>query len=347
MKVSKMPGFGSLGTIVEDFEWDQPQAYEELRELNIKSLVTVVRGDGVNRFDSVVKNMRHVVATRPGRNTLKYGLMRDYSGVMTEEEEINQRINGKWMIGESAPGWVRVTGKRDEEGNTLGAFGDTELLWHSNEFARPTFAPVVVLYGMTHMNTSATCFVHSADWYDKQSESFRSELNELISICDWDKNALMPSGDSNLELNMRMAFVPQNGSRMPLVMDSVGGSRGLHYSKFIVGFEGMTKADSDKIINKIESELFVPEYQYDYWWDNPGGDLVLFEQSITLHMRKIVEGLDLRGELKERNAHRLAGDYRGHINYNGFLQKEFRDIRQTELIAKLNDPSYFPPNIRQ
>lgn len=343
MKVSKMPGFGSYGAIVEDFPWDQPEAYDELRELNIKTLVTVVKGDGINRFDSVVKNVRHVVATRPGRMTLKYGPMSDYSQVMTEEEKLNQRINGKWMLGPIAPGWARVTGKKDEQGDTLGAFGDTELLWHSNEFARPTFAPVVVLYGMTHMNTSATCFIQSADWYSRQSESFKSELNELISICDWDKRAIMPSGDQGQELNMRMAFVPQNGSRMPLVMDSVCGARGLHYSKFIVGFDGMSKADSDKIINKIESELFVPEYQYDYWWDNPGGDMVLFEQSITLHMRKIAEGLDLRGELKERNAHRLAGDYQGYIDYNGFLQEEFRGIRQRDLIVKLHDPRYYLP----
>ncbi len=336
MKVSKMPGFGSFGAIVEDFEWDQPEAYQELKELNLKTLVTVVRSDGIERFDTVAKNIHHITDRRPSRFVMKYGLRRDYSDVMTDDERRNTEINGRWAI-PNYTGWFRVTGKKDNEGKMLGAFGDTELLWHSNEFAQVSFAPLVILYGMNHMNTSSTSFLQSADWYDKQTESFKSELNELVSDCIWNKKAIMPSSNEDQELNMRMFFVPQEHLEMPLVMDSPGGFRGLHYSKFISGFKGMSKADSDKIIAKIESELFVPEYQYDYWWDNPRGDLVLFEQSITLHMRKIKEDMNMISELHERLAYRFAGDYAGKdVNYNGFIHEDFHRQKE-EFLVKMAD----------
>ena len=32
MKVSKMPGFGSMGTIVENFDWKDPEEYKRLKD---------------------------------------------------------------------------------------------------------------------------------------------------------------------------------------------------------------------------------------------------------------------------------------------------------------------------
>jgi Taurine catabolism dioxygenase TauD, TfdA family len=341
MKVSKMPGFGSFGAIVEDFEWDQPEAYDELREINLNSLVTIVRGNGKNKFDTVKEHIKRVLTQRPNRLLLKYNIKQGQqhllADLMSEEEKLAESIGSVWSLDrKDSPGWHRITGKVDDQGRELGAFGDTELLWHSNGFANLTFEPLVALYGIEGMSNTATCYQQSVDWYDKQTDSFKSELNDLVSICQWDKSHIMPSGNDRYEAAMKHNFVPEKNARIPLVVDSVGGFRGLHYSKFIVGFEGMSKQDSDNLIAKLDKELFDPQYQYDGWWQNDTGELTLFEQCVTLHMRKIKNGLDLKSTLSDRLAYRVHADYTGHTDYNGFLQEEFRNQRYEKLISKLN-----------
>ena len=93
-------------------------------------------------------------------------------------------IVSKWKMTEdyglSPHNWARVTGKRDVQGDLTGIFGDTELLWHSNESGIYSFAPLVALYGAQHMSTSATGFCQMTDWFERQTQAFQSELKELV-----------------------------------------------------------------------------------------------------------------------------------------------------------------------
>jgi alpha-ketoglutarate-dependent taurine dioxygenase len=336
MKVSKMPGFGSFGAIVEDFEWDQPEAYDQLRELNLKSLVTVVKGNGVNNFNHLASHSSGLLSRRPSKFALKYNT-KNFRNLLTEHERVNGSIHINTVLGPEFPGWHRVTGKTTEDNKPMGIFGDTELDWHSNEFMTYDFQPLVLLYGISDMTGSATSFIQTADWYDSQTESFKSELNELISICDFDPRKVIPNGrDIDLEL-VKLSNPNQNNFRKPLVLDSVGGIRGINYSHFIKGFEGLSQEDGNKIIKKIRTELIDAGNEYDYWWDHDVGDLLVFDNTICVHMRKIKEEINMVEKLHRRVGYRLTGDYTDHIQWNGFLQQEFRDYRQ-ETINKLLDP---------
>jgi hypothetical protein len=338
MKVSKMPGFGSLGTVIENFDWQNPEDYKQLKDINIESLVTVVKGDGTDQFQHLIKNFRHTVTLRnlSNRRMMRHGP--NWINTQSPEEKRAAELTSRWSLGDHAPNWHRVTGKRDNEGYRVGAFGDTELLWHSNEYASPSFCPVVALYGANHMNTSATCFLQTVDWYEKQTESFRSELDEMIVVGKWDNELLQPGSSFEDHITMKMAFVPDDTLRTPLVIKSPAGRKALHWSTWITGIEGLSKPDSDKLIAKITKEIFVDEYQYDYWWDHSQGDMVLFDNTVTMHMRKVKENMDLKSELHERLGYRNVGDYAGHEDYNPFLQIEFQEKRNRlmRVIRKIN-----------
>jgi hypothetical protein len=337
MKVSKMPGFGSMGTIVDGFDWEDPNDYHLLKDININSLVTVIRGNGTDQFSHLVKNFRHLVTTRSIgiRFAARYGL--DWHNQVTEEDKQAIEYTSNWALGPVGPQWTRVTGKKDNNGRSLGGFGDTELLWHSNEYASYEFCPVVALYGAENMNTSATCFLQTVDWYEKQTESFRSELDQLIAVGEWNNELLQPGSSIEDHITMKVAFVPEGTFRTPLVVVSPGGRKGLHWSPWITGFEGMTQHDGDQLIEKIKSEIFVEEYQYDYWWDHSKGDMVLFDNTVTMHMRKIKENLNLKLELQKRLGYRNVGEYAGHELYNPFLHEEFKEKRDhlMNLVQKL------------
>ena len=338
MKVSKIPGFGSFGTVIENFDWRNPEDYKRLKDLNVESLVTVIRGDGTDQFPHLVKNFRHIMTNRSGANRrlVKYGP--NWEKLQSPEEKEATKVTSRWRLGDYAPNWHRVTGKRDDEGHRIGVFGDSELLWHSNEYAVPTFCPVVALYGANHMDTSATCFLQTVDWYEKQTESFRSELDEMIVIGKWDNELLQPGSSVEDHIPMKMAFVPEGTIRTPLVVKSPGGRKALHWSNWITGIEGLNTQDSKKIIDKITKEIFVDDYQFDYWWDHSMGDMVLFDNTVTMHMRKIKENLNLKSELHERLGYRNVGDYAGMEDYNPFLQTEFREKRDKlmKIIRKIN-----------
>ena len=77
MKITKINGLGSFGAYVDNFEWDSADAWKELQEVNLKTLLTVVRGNGTTKnFRSVIKNIHLLGTGRKSRDAYyikKYG----------------------------------------------------------------------------------------------------------------------------------------------------------------------------------------------------------------------------------------------------------------------------------
>lgn len=327
MKISKLPGFGSYGVTVTDFDWSDPDSYKELKKINLMSLVTIVKGTGTDNFKSVADNISNIINVRinGSRWALKYGA--NWKNMLTDIEKQMLSVTSNWPVDiVNAPGWVRVTGEKTKDNMSTGLFGETELLWHTDETAVSTFAPVVALYGQRNMSTSATCFMQTADWYEAQSASFQSELDELISIFQYTNQLVQPNSDRIHEYIIRDNLVPIDGTELPLVIKSPSGIKGLSWSTLITGFKGVSNTDATRLIEKINKELFCSEYTYDYWWDYDKGDLVLFDQSLTMHCRKIKQNLNLQKELVLRLAYRITGDYTD-INYNPYYQEYYRNLR--------------------
>lgn len=334
MKVSKVEGLGRFGAIVEDMNYESIEDWEKLKQINLETLVTVVRGGGKDRFDSLTRNSTIVGRYRRSHETVlakRYGP--DFYKKFNEWDEVDKlayRANSRWARHRKMPeGWHLVSGEVDNEGKSLGAFGNVECLWHSNESGCYYFTPLVILYGHSGMLGSSTGFCTTTDWYEKQSNAFRSELDELVAYHAYKPYSVAPGADEDHEAVLRRNFFMEEGAEIPLVIKSPGGIVGLHFTYATVqGFVGMNKTESDALIEKLVKELYVPEYTYDAWWKNDTGDFIMFDNTITTHNRTLQPGLPLAETLAKRIAFRSHMDYKGLTNYEPFFQEEYNKRRK-------------------
>jgi hypothetical protein len=335
MKISKAPGLGRFGAIVDDFDYDSIEAWQELKELNLKSLVTLVRGNNTDVFNKVVKNIPIVGRARRTREAIlekQYG--EDFYLNPDKWNEYDRQAlaaNKRWStsFSELPNNWGAVSGKLDDTGKAMGVFAGSRCLWHSNESGCYYFSPLVVLYGHQGMVGSSTGFCSSADWYEKQSESFRSELDELVAFHDYKPYAIGPDADEQHEAAMRRNFTQFGGAEIPLVIKSPGGIKGLHFTEgTITHFVGMSKKDSDALMAKLLKELYVEEYMWNSWWPNDRGDLMLFDNTIVAHNRTIRPNLDMVKFIENRIAYRHPCDYRGMNDYEPFFQEKYNELRR-------------------
>jgi hypothetical protein len=217
----------------------------------------------------------------------------------------------------------RVTGKKDEDGNPLGMFNDGELLWHSNESSQINFTPGVSLFGHEGMIGSATGFMTTPDWYEAQTESFRSELDEMIVEHRYTPGRITPGLSKEQDVILHRNMCPED-SLIPLVIKSPVGIKGLHFPINTVNkIKGMSEEDSIKLFDKIKKELFVEKYTYDHWYQNEN-DLCIFDNSITLHRRL--------GGITNRLAYRIQFDYNkiAPTQWNPYSQQEYADLYDKE-----------------
>lgn len=334
MKVTKVEGLGRFGAIVEDMNYESIEDWEKLKQINLETLVTVVRGAGVDRFNSLARNADIIGRPRRSHEVImmkKYGP--DPFARYEEWDEVDKmavRANKRWANHRQLPeNWHVVSGETDQEGNSLGAFGGVECLWHSNQSGCYYFTPLVILYGATGMVGSSTGFCSSTDWYEKQSNAFRSELDQLIAHHEYKPYAVAPGADPDHEAVLRRNFYMDEGADMPLVIKSPGGITGLHFTfSSVQSFVGMSKKESDALIKKLVDELYVPEYIYDAWWKNDTGDFIMFDNTIVTHNRTLRPGLPLAETLSKRVGYRSHMDYRGMTDYEPFFQEEYNNRRK-------------------
>ena len=176
---------------------------------------------------------------------------------------------------------------------------------------------------------SSTGFCTTTDWYEKQSNAFRSELDQLIAHHAYKPYSVAPGADPEHEAVLRRNFYMDEGADIPLVIKSPGGITGLHFTHSSVQhFVGMSKHESDSLIKKLVDELYVPEYTYDAWWKHDTGDFIMFDNTITTHNRTLRPGLPLAETLSTRVGYRSHMDYRGLTEYEPFFQQEYNDRRK-------------------
>ena len=354
MKVTEIPGLGSFGHYIDDVDFNNLSNDEwfEIGKLHLQGLVTILRNVNITR-DQYVAKIREFGPNKGTRNSrahfkIKYGEDFDpkdegaFDRFNVSDEDRNYLMFKRHFVEQTEGGnfITRITGRKDEDGNSLGAFDAGELYWHSNESSELTFAPEVALLGGQYMTGSTTGFVQTVDLYQSFSESFRSELDEMVVIHNY-----IPGGINDIELTdpnlgnmLQMEFCYHPDAEVPMVLTSPGGHKGLHYTtNTATGIKGMTKEESSKIFKMIDEKLFTDKYVYDhkYATDN---ELLLFDNSVTLHRRKDPGH-------KDRCAYRIQYDPSNLLDapwypYNHFPKYAERYKQQThELIeiTKLKD----------
>ena len=177
---------------------------------------------------------------------------------------------------------LRISGKK-LNGKPIGMFAEGELLWHSNESGDLAFTPGVALLGVENVKQSATGFMVTTPYYNSLSDSFRSELDEMVLIHNFVPGKINPGLNDPQDNLMYQNMCPDENTEIPLVIQSPSGVKGLHYSfNTVTSIKGMSQSDSVRFLNDLKWGL--ANYTYDYWWENDD-DLLIFDNSIVQHRR--------------------------------------------------------------
>ena len=314
MKVTKIPGLGRFGIIIDDLDLNNitDEEWVEIGKQHLQNLVTVFRQANITK-ERQIELTNLLGAQRFGSKNYfitKYKRSWEYIIAMTLEDSNEIEALDRTVIRSCISAQehtdvgydiTRVQGGYDEHGNPLGMFAEGELLWHSNESGTLTFTPGVSLLAAKNVVGSATGFLTTSDYYENVSESFRSELDEMIILHRFTPGKISPGLNKRQDIIMNLNMCPYDDTEIPLIMTSPGGVKGLHYSiNTTWSIKGLTKKESDKVFKKINKELFVDKYIYDHWYQNEG-DWLLFDNSITQHRRL--------GNIKDRLCYRIQHDY--------------------------------------
>lgn len=332
MKITKINDFYTIvdGVNFNTLEDDQ---WMELGKQHLQNLVTIFRNTNVapeNATKWIYKwgplrtsgmmNICSHYPTMTAKEVLSKGLKGDSSISKAHINIIKQRIKTN-----GPNGTQRVTDIRDKKGDYTGIFPDGELKWHSNEAGNHIFAPGVSLLAHENMIGSSTGFLETASYYQDISESFRSELNDMIVIHRHKPGMLHVKDLKEQDEMMRHNMHPEDETYLPMVIQSPGGIKGLHYSiNTVDGIVGMKKSESDKLFERLNKELMTDTYIWDHWYKHDT-DWLFFDNSITVHRRL--------GEVPGRLAFRVQHSYDNIQipNYNPYFQKEHSDIYDTKL----------------
>lgn len=317
MKITKIPGLGRFGVFIDDLDFNTitDEEWYEIGQHHLKSLVTIIRNAKVSlpEYERRMKQWGVPIQLHARKLSKKYNLKLEEMARLIYEDVVNRTPvapeDKKWMsnairifaleVSETSS-LLRVSGKKDEHGNPLGIFQEGELLWHSNESGQINFTPGVSLFGHSGVVGSATGFATTTDWYESQSESFRSELDEMIICHEFTPGRINPGLREEQDDLMYKNMCPEP-TEIPLVIQSPAGITGLHYSvNTIKSIKGMSAEESQKMFDIINKGVFCEEYVYDHWYQQDC-DLLLFDNSITQHRRL--------GGVASRLCYRMQFDY--------------------------------------
>jgi len=298
MKISRIPNFGSFGVFVDDVDMNNmsDEQWHDLGQLFLKELVMIFRNINISK----VQYADYVPKWGPYKSTIRQHFFKKYGNNFdatlpdtwdnVDDDDREWLKTRSYQLESIAPGryLTRIYGRKDADGNALGYFSHGEVFWHSNEGSSLIFSPVVCLLGWEAMETSATGFVQTVDLYESLSESFRSELDEMVLIHEYVEGKVNENEltDAKLRKHIRQAFCPVDGAETPLVCTAPNGRRGLHYTvNTRSSIKGMTVDQTQKLFDKLDSMIFSTNNIYDHFYTPNQKDLLFFDNSVTLHRR--------------------------------------------------------------
>jgi len=329
MKISKIPGLGRFGVFIDDVNLQTitDDEWMEIGKIHLESLVTIIRNTNLTheRYSSLIGKWGENRYSYDATLLKKYNETNFFALIMRalkddatmEPRDIEYFKMVQRIMLNSNSSIIKVSGQKDENGKPMGLFAEGELLWHSNESGSLTHVPGVSLLAVENVIGSATGFVTTTDWYESQTESFRSELDEMICIHEFTPGKINPGLNEVQDSIMYGNMCPVNGIEIPLVIQSPGGIRGLHYSvNTISSIKGMSREQSEKIFSIINNGIFTENNIYDHWYQS-NSDLCLFDNTITLHRRL--------GDIKKRLCYRCQFDYTNlqHGPYIPYFQEPY------------------------
>lgn len=290
MKTRKLNGFGSLGVEVYDLDLKtcSDDDIKELGKIVIDQLVVYVNAENCSVTPERLNHIAQVFGDPfGGQDQSAYEMVKEKrkQNQLSKKDLVALRELRKIRQGlEHNPGMIRVTGKRDEEGDYLGMFAQGELDWHSDRQGTGNFVPMILLNAVEGTEGTCTEFLQTADAYELLTPEWKNIIDNLVGVHRFIPGKMAPGLDASQENILRMNMCPIENSEVPFICYSPGGRKGVRLSyNTLDHFKGYNKSDSDEILQFILNHFMKEEYVYHQDWKN--GELVFMDQTITVHRR--------------------------------------------------------------
>lgn len=213
---------------------------------------------------------------------------------LPEDEELRNRAMERGKNIMIVPGVLRVTGKKNENGQP-GLFGHvSELDWHANQASNKERSPIVWMYGVEGMKGSRTSFINMIEVYENLPQELKDRIKDKKCYFGYKKGTYSSSPYFHEHVNKENLF--------DLVMTTVSGKTGLYFPfNQVFGMadtkDGEFEMLKDELMDYILDERFV--YHHD-WVE---GQILLSDQWLSIHKRWEFD------KMEERLLHRIAFDY--------------------------------------
>lgn len=343
MKLTPIPNFSNLGVYVDglDFQNLSVDEWVDLKtQLYSKYLLIIFRNTNLSLIDytsrigqwgkqsSALKHFLRKYDIPVGElpailNDLRKVASSDIS--MEDYDTMCMLIRKRDILSDQDAVVIKLIGNSDAEYDThKSVMLNGELAWHQDESMDVAFSEAIALFGNRSMTNSATGFLTTNPWYENQTETFRSELDDMIATHTYQPTMF----NKNLDPIEERVIECSTGfdSNLPLIINTAAGFKGLHYSpSTITGIVGMSDAESKSLFKYINKTLFVDEYIHDHWYQQDN-DLLIFDNSITMHRRL--------GTTLGRIAYRSPFYFRNPVA-DRYFQQEYQE-KYNHIMSKFN-----------
>jgi hypothetical protein len=333
MKITKFPT-GAYGIIIDGLDLNNITAeeWQEVGKLHLQNLVTIVRGSkcSIDTFSKLIHQWG------PEFWGLKYALQKKYkldwntfqTAVLADLPIIEQvdkdilNILYKSSVTTSNGKSVNFFSSEKDNSGDYGLYGGQELDWHMHSSGNHIFEHAISLLAAENVVGTATGFVNTAEYYENISNSFRSELDDMIVLHRYTSAKVSPPFKPSEEAVLRFKMCPYADIELPMIVSSAGGIRGMHFAPpTMFSIKDLSINESQKIFNTISKDLFTEKYVYDHWYAQDG-DFMTFDNSITLHRRV--------GQTENRKIYRIEHTYDNLLDkfYEPFYQEPYASMRR-------------------
>lgn len=276
MKKSKISGVNWGLLIEEDICQLTARQWNEIGRLANEHILILLRGQALSP-QLEVEVCRSIGEVEVMPNSILHRCPKDGGGVPFREIQ-------------------RVTGRRDQGGSPTGLFyHNEELDWHVNRASNlKERKSLVWLYAKEGTFGSRTSWINTELAYRDMEPGMKEKLRNCKVYLGYSPGKYSPVEDFKKHINSTATEV--------VIYNSYSQRSGLYFPfNQIFGIEGLDESESAAFIEEVKKTLLNERYIYHHDWRD--GDLIISEQSFSLHKRWAFD-------VSHRLLHRITMDWK-------------------------------------
>jgi alpha-ketoglutarate-dependent taurine dioxygenase len=274
--------------IIDDFDMTTvtQEGINQMSKLIAKNTLVVIRNQNLTVKDEVR-------ILKMFKDTQKF--------VVAESDDYVSTLAGAMVEG-SEDLFLRVSGKKDEQGRVGIAAYDCEMVWHCNEPGVKDRKPIVWLHSVEGSKGSRTSYTNNSLSYNDLPEDLKQEIEN----CHLEIYQGLGLGKDDLESDYEeLSKMGEDGFaeyNPPLIKINKAGNKGIYFPMYHVHkIKELNEKRSKEITDFLREFVVREEYVYHHDWED--GDILIADQEIGIHKRWPFK------KITERTLHRACFDY--------------------------------------